>query len=789
MKRLATHRQHHRPDRLRVSMLVLFAALMPFVQLDAQLAVGHWRDHLSYNNMQQVCTAGSRVIAAAQGGLLCYDTDDNTLQRLNKTRGLNDVGIATFAYDKQSKWMVVAYNNANIDLIDNDDHVTNLSDIKRNDIAGNKKINNIRFRNHCAYLACGFGIVVLDLNRSEIKETYYLGANGTYKNVNDIAFTDSLIVAATDDGLLYARKESTLLNVAANWHPDTLSLLAGRPVQMLAVNGNKLLALSMESDDTTLYRETGALAFAPWLAGGVRTMKSDDAGTIIVCRNNAVEIYDSQYQLRHSVGDIDWMDMDAHDATLGDDGTLWIAHSWAGLAACNLYNPAATLTTHTATGPLSDYVYRMVSWDDNLMVCPGGHSTTYTGTYLPANIYTYNSKRDRWSGLDNDNGTLNGIYDIVDVAVNPYNGNTMTAAAWGSGLVEVVDNQAITLYNQHNSDGALEPYSQGDYSTLLTGAVAYDRQGNLWSTLSLKANGLAVHYKQGGWKSFNTQAIVGNSEIDHLLCDSIHDYKLFWGRANKIFVHDGDSKMAYIDPNQGSKLTTSTVTALVQDHNGNLWLGTNKGVKVIYDLHRAFQNGGEGEKAPVSCNNVLYNENGINEYLLAYESITCIAVDGANRKWVGTAAGGIYLLSANGLEQLEHFTTTNSPLFADKIVSISIMPWTGEVFIGTNAGVQSYRGTATYAYGEPQDDIHAFPNPVQPDYDGPIAIKGFTRNGLVHITDAAGHTIYSTTSNGGEAIWNGRTLDGHRVASGVYYVFASAPDGTRRSVAKILIVR
>ncbi len=778
-------KEHHHWKKLIAILIPTLAALLP---LRAQLAVGHWRDHLSYYNLQQVCVADSRIYAAAQGGLLCYDTDDLTLERLNKTRGLNDVGIRTIAYDPQSKWLVVAYNNANIDLI-NDGRVVNLSDIKRSNIAGNKQINNICFRNRCAYLACGFGIVVLDLNRSEIKETYYIGADGTYMNVNDIAFTDSLIVAATDDGLRYAPKENALLNVASNWTADTLSLLASLSVKQLAVNDNQLLALTMSSDDTTLYREVDALAFAPWLLGGIRTMNTQYNERIVVCRDAAIELYDNQYQLRQTVGDIDWMNMDPHDAALGNDGRLWIAHSWAGLAVCSLSAPVATLTTHTPSGPGSDNVYRMVSWNDNLMVCPGGHTSTYTGTYLPADIYTYNSDRNSWSGLGNDAGVLTGCYDIVDVAVNPRHSSTLTAAAWGSGLIEIESNQATTLYNQHNSNGVLQPYSQGDYATLLTGAVAYDRQGDLWATLSLKPNGLAVRHSDGSWESYNTQTMVGGSEIDHLLCDSIQGYKLFWGRANKIFVHDGNSKMAYIDPNQGSKLSTSAITALVQDHNGNLWLGTNKGVKVIYDLYRAFNNGGEGEKAPVSCNNILYNENGINEYLLAYESITCIAVDGANRKWVGTAAGGIYLLSANGLEQLEHFTTTNSPLFADKIVSISIMPWSGEVFIGTNAGVQSYRGTATYAYGEPQADIHAFPNPVKPDYDGPIAIKGFTRNGLVHITDAAGHTIYSTTANGGEAIWNGRTLEGQRVASGVYYVFASAPDGSKRSVAKILVIR
>ena len=227
----------------------------------------------------------------------------------------------------------------------------------------------------------------------------------------------------------------------------------------------------------------------------------------------------------------------------------------------------------------------------------------------------------------------------------------------------------------------------------------------------------------------------------------------------------------------------------MQDRSGDLWFGTDKGLKVIYDGYRAFANGGNGETSPVNCSNILFNEDGINEYLMAYESITCMAVDGANRKWVGTSNNGLYLISANGLEQLHHFTTANSPLASDKIVALTVHPESGVVYVGTDMGLQSYRSTATVGYTEPLADIHAFPNPVRPGYDGPIAVKGFTRDALVHITDARGHVVFSTNAHGGQAVWNGRTNNGDRVSSGTYYVFASDASGNMRSVAKILVIR
>ena len=131
----------------------------------------------------------------------------------------------------------------------------------------------------------------------------------------------------------------------------------------------------------------------------------------------------------------------------------------------------------------------------------------------------------------------------------------------------------------------------------------------------------------------------------------------------------------------------------------------------------------------------------------------------------------------------------NSPLNSDKILALAVHPETGVVYVGTNMGLQSYRSTATAADVYPEADIHAFPNPVRPDYDGPIAIKGFTRDALVHITDARGHVVFTTKANGGQAIWNGRTLQGQRVASGTYFVFASDETGGMRSVTKVLVLK
>ena len=761
-------------------MAILFLIATP-LSVGAQTAVGQWRDCLDYSMVLHVEPAGRTVYAAARGGLFCYDTASRSLARMNKTTGLSDAGIATIAYDTATRTLVVAYSNSNIDLVKGG-KVYNLSDIKRSGIGGDKSIYRIRFHDRKAWLATGFGVVVVDLERREIKETCYIGTGGTYTVVSDLAFSADSLYAATSEGLKRLSVDEPHPTISDRWTAD--SRLAGITLTMLDCFAGRLLAGGFTYDpaQTTLYA-LDSNGTAVWNGGVVRSMRVG-GGYVTLTHEESVVRYDSTLQRVDSLTTYDWGALSCFDAVYTDSVTLWVGHEWGGLFRIHPSGNSYLMPD----GPFSgDNVYRLVPFNYRMMLCPGGHTTVYANAYITPNLITAEGRR--WTSLDRNNGMLDGTADLVDAVVNPYDTNETVAALWGSGVVSIRDNQVQTLYNESNTGGALTPYTVGSYSTLRTGALAFDNQGNLWTLLSNSNHALAKRASDGTWSRFSTLQMAALPSVDKLVWDSINGYLWFCGRENMIYVHDGVSRMARVNPNSGSKLSTDDVTALVQDRSGNLWVGTNKGLKVIYNGYQAFANGGVGEVSPVACSNITITNGEFSEYLMAYESITSIAVDGANRKWVGTSSGGLYLISANGLEQLEHFTAENSPLFSNKIIALGIQPRTGEVYIGTDQGLQVYRSTATYAESLPFDDIHAFPNPVRPDYDGPIAIKGFTRDALVHITDASGHTVYSTRALGGQAVWNGRTVNGERVASGVYYVFASDSEGGNRSVTKILIVR
>jgi ligand-binding sensor domain-containing protein len=767
----------------RLLLPLLLAGLLLSLPTASAQRIGQWTPYLSYNKILHVEDAQTRVYAATDKGLFYYDTEDLTVTPVAKGSGLSDIGISTIAYDRQSRSLFVAYNNGNLDILQND-ATFNVSGIKQWVYSGDKSIHSIAFDGKKAYLACGFGLVVVNISRKEIEDTYYFSDDFAANcAVYDVAFTDSLIYISTSKGLLHAPKGSQVLNIESTWTADAAAPWDTAMPQRLAVVGNRLAVTAMTTDPTilTLYLETDE-GYAKVTRGAISSVRVCDT-IMVVAMWDSVAMYSPNGSHLQTVSQFIYGDILAHDVIRTKDGRLWIGHDWAGMVVVS--DDGSTFTT-APDGPMSDNVYRIRPITGGVAVCPGGKSGVNASLYIDGNIYIY--KNHTWGQLDKS-GTTEWIHDIVDVAENPNDNHILAAGSWGRGLVEIKDNAVQTIYDTANSDGALDAYVSGNFSTLRIGSVAYDYNGTLWMLNAMSDNGLVAHYYDGTWEAFNTARVVNGALTNNLVFDTLTGYLWFSGRNNRIFVHNGGDLIAWVDPNQGSRLQTGQVNCMVQDQNGHIWIGTDKGIKVIYDGYKAFDNGGNGELSPVSCSNILFSEGELVEYLLAYESITAIAVDGANRKWIGTAAGGLYLLSSTGLEQIENFTVENSPLFSNKIVAVGIHPITGEVLVGTDMGLQSYRSTATYAEAEPEKKIHVFPNPVRPEYDGPVAMRGFTRNAIVHITDEAGHVVYSTRADGGQAIWYIRNNSGVRVSSGVYFVFASDEEGHNKSVGKILVIK
>jgi hypothetical protein len=372
------------------------------------------------------------------------------------------------------------------------------------------------------------------------------------------------------------------------------------------------------------------------------------------------------------------------------------------------------------------------------------------------------------------------------VAINPQNGKLYCGTFWG-GLIEAANNRVVNIYNDKNStlQGAF-----GDEARERIAGLVFDKKGNLWVSNSSASFPISVLKPDGKWKRMNSvpnnflfQAAVDSSNNKWFVVATATPAMLVYNEGKDI-DDLSDDKIRLIDNALFPKeLQTARVNCVTVDLDGTVWIGTTNGVA-------RFDCGNDPFKDVCTARLIISSLGGINEYLLRERNVQSITVDGANRKWFGTTSG-IFVTSPDGRDEVAKFNTENSPLMSDNITALGVRQKTGEIFVATARGIMSYRTDAIAGEEFNRDTAYAFPNPVRPDYQGPIAIKGLARDASVKITDINGNIVFETQALGGQAIWNGLDFSGRRVSTGVYLVFSSNTrnlDAPEAIVTKILFI-
>lgn len=764
--------------RKNVSLLVILCIICCFSYVKAQIGIGQWRDHLPYSKYIAVVNTNNRIYAATPYSLVSYNKSDQSIQRMNKINGLSDNRIQDLGVD-ESNTIIIAYTNTNIDLIKNQG-VINLSDIKRKSIIGNKFINRIHIEGQLAYLACGFGIVVIDLAREEIKDTYLIGPNASHVNVQDIVLNDTAIFAATNEGLYQAPLNSANLADFSKW-----KLVSGIPSLSSDYNlienfGGKLILNNRVSGYNTdrLYTFDGLNWSSLELdENSDQNMLKKQGGSLLICRNMDVLVVNENLEVDYKIWSPSQTSIFPQDAAFDSSNELWIADGQNGLIKTS--DRGASGEFIKLEGPFSPDVYAMDAMNQQLWVSSGGRNNFWAPQFKREGFYSF--KNEEWTsfnclGGNCDFPALDSIRDMVSVAINPFDLSKVYIGTWESGIIELVNDEITEVYTDQNS--SLQRWT-ADPDRILISGMAFDKDGSLWIANSGAENILSVKTYDGIWESFNLGTENTNIDISNILVDSYNQKWIIPRRAHSLIVFDDQVKNLSSAIGNGGLFGMSTY-CFAEDLDGEIWLGTNEGIGVIYSPGNVFNNNN------FDVQRILVQWDGYNQYLLETEVITSIAIDGANRKWIGTQTSGVFLLSEDGQEQIHHFTTDNSPLFSNSIVDLEILK-DGELFIGTSEGLISYRAAASQA-GNGTEDVYAYPNPVPVDYSGSIAIKNLVKDANVKISDINGNVVYETHALGGQAVWDGRNFSGEKAQSGVYMVFASNEDGTITLVTKILII-
>ena len=771
--------------------ILLFLLLCTAVA--AQMQMDTWRTHFCYGTITQIAVAKENTYALSNGALFAVSHEYNSITLYSKIDGLNDTHIAHIAYSTKIGALIISYQNANIDLLYDDGTVENIPDILQSTLTVSKAVNSIFFKDQYAYLCCDFGITVLNLQRKEIAETYYIGPGGSNIAVRSLCYHAGNFYATTENTIYKADAKKLLVNYE-NWEEQT-SAPADKKLKTFTFAGN-IWTLTV---DSTLYQyNPSSDTWTPRTDLGKFGATHIGTNHIITSSTSStVKRYDTAFNATTTNG-YRFTDI-AYDPT----------HNkyWAATTSLYAYDYGTSkFATYAPNGPALNYNYDMASANGRMYVLLGSRWTNQQNAYVM--IYEDN----QWNYIapsafqvaPANTSIIQTIrpWSLVDMAFDPKDPQHYYISSWGNGIYEFRNDKLVKLHNAENS--VIESALSSDYPKesffryTRTDELAFDDNGYLWFVNDYATDAIKYMTPKGEIKVYHTSLMDNTRTVEEFLVSNKNTNQK-WIAISRgsgyIFVFDDkgtveDTSDDYqrlftsFTDQDGNELNPDFVFSMEQDADGTIWIGTSAGVFITPKPESVFYNDFTFQRIKIARNDGTNDA----DYLLDNERINVIKTDGVNRKWIGTSSSGLFLLSSDGTETIHHFTQENSPLPSNCIQSLAINNLTGEVFIGTDNGIVSYQSDAA----DPKEDLkqlQVYPNPVRETYEGIITITGLMENTTVKIVDSGGHTVYQTTSKGSLATWDGKGLSGKRVSTGVYFVFCITDSRKVYARTKILFMK
>ena len=742
------------------------------------MPVGQWQSHLPYNTAVSIAYDGGRIYVATQHSFYIYEIATDEVTPFSKVGGMSDIGVTKIAWDGFTETAIICYQNGNIDLYSKGSFY-NIPDLKIKSVAGTKNINHILTNDGIAYISSDVGILVLNLDKAEVKETYTFSRSGNTIPIHAVTIANNSIYAATGAGLYSISATNANPQAFQAWTKiDTV----GDFKTVVSLNNTVYTAQAdqvFELDADTLR----SVYAAP--DSSIRTITEGRDGIWII------QYFDTAFNGFATKMAPDYQIVDSFVTNglveeiieMKDDfRTMWIANQFSGLV--KRVGSGEPFGTVPPDGPGDVPCFDVSINGKNILVAHGGYDDKYNpiGTGTGFSVY----KDDKWTNYRRFSYPPFGdsVVDFTNILQAP--SGDIYAGSAQSGLFVLRADGTFSYYKQNSF---IDPSSTGETLYRVSG-MTIDNDGVLWLTVyggsphelvAIMPDGTSYQFRVNAGRTTPNAAA-------HIITDDLNQKWYAAPTGGGVIVYDDnhtpetpfDDKYIQLFAGEGSGgLPDNEVYSLAKDRDGSIWIGTNNGIGIVSCPSQVIQRQCEAERRIVQFDQFA-------GYLFQNEQVRTIAVDGANRKWIGTN-NGVWLLTPNGDAIVSRFTTENSPLPSNIIQKITINNATGEVYIGTERGLMSYRGTATEGSVN-NKELLTFPNPVPSGYNGTIAIRGFSENADVRITDVSGQLVYRTTALGGQAVWNGRDYTGRRPQSGVYLIFGTNKDGTETIKGKMVFM-
>jgi hypothetical protein len=763
---------------LIVSFLLLSSSLF------GQLGMGEWRMFISPNKGKAVATSPTTVLAAFENGILEYDIETKEKSFWTNVNGLSDILISTIIYDNTSESFYIAYTNGNLDKWKNGT-VTNMPEIKLSNYIGSKAINHLYLNGSYLYVSTDFSAVKYNLNTLEVKDVYYF----TQPVCKGISIIGDTVYALSNVKLYKAGKNQTNLSDPLAWKTENAvpTLMSSSYGHMAVFNDTLYIGKDMPiySQDTVLRLKNNV--FTVFMGGMELSRIKASKQQLMITYDGGFEAYN--VTLAHKTQFFDYVSSSAFPYLVDmdyTDGNYWSMDKYVGLArVTNSYSNENILFE----GPSSNEFYAGKA-NKGKVLFAGGARDGIGLLYSQAGCYLL--ENEVWTSMNEFNQPLlsgTNVRDFLCVAIDPKDNNKMALGSYsGLPLSLITDGKTVSKTYAYN-DPLLDPVAINPVVGFVS-CLEYDSDENLWIANSLCANPLKMIDKKGVTYEMQTGGNASNQEIFKMLVDkngtkwlAIKNKGVLAFNENKTPADPSDDKIKFITEGVGfGDLPSKNVTTIALDADGELWIGTEEGFAVLYNTSTIFT------ATSFDAQQNKLEIDGVVEIFLGAGNITDIEIDGGNRKWIAIQSSGLFLLNAAGNEIIQTITKENSPLLSNTIRDLFINEVNGELFIITDKGIVSHRIDASEGDSE-YANVKVFPNPVTPDFSGPITIQGIAKDSDIKITDASGKLVYQTTSNGGTATWNGKTLEGERASSGVYLIWTAQNAVKGNYVGKVVFIK
>ncbi|TAF11635.1 MAG: T9SS C-terminal target domain-containing protein [Flavobacteriia bacterium] len=761
--------------KIKTLIYILFVTQFSIGQQSNQM----WKGYFSYNEIVDVESASNAVFASTQNALFSQVIASSNLNIYNSITGLKPDVISTIHHSESFNKTFVGNKNGLILIQNPDGSVTTKVDvIEEVPVPPNKKkINDFYEFNGRLYVATDYGISVIDVATSEFITTYFIGTAGEETEVLQTTVLNNEIYAVTRSfGIRKANINNPNLFDFSQWQTFDTNFWSG-----IVTFNNQLVATNTNA---RTYSYNGA-SFQEILNHNQIGLKLKTNGNeLIITTQNNIYVLGQSFNIMAHITQIPDLNVKFTAATVVDE-FIYIGTEKNGLFSTTLTNPAV-FTAMSPNGPLQNYAFRVKKGKNKLWMVHGDYSQQFNPYPLDElGISTYTTDNS-WQVLPYQD--LLGAKSLSDIAINPSRPNEVFVTSYFSGMLKFQGEEVELLNNTNTGPNGLESLvlsGNPSYIDIRINSPAFDKEGNLWVTNGLVDRGIKVLRANGQWQSFDLTGITANLATGRYNSMAIDKNSTKWIAAYNdgvVALNENYSNKFIVINQENADIPAPVVNCLAIDNRNQLWIGTMAGLRVLSSIDR-FITETELDVFPI-----IIQEGDLAQELFYQQPILDIAVDGANRKWVSIADGGVFLVSSNGQQTLYRFDKSNSPLPSNNILDIEIDGVSGEVFFVTDKGMVSFLGTST----KPSDglgDVYVYPNPVRPNFVGTVKISGLTDKANIKITDIEGNLVYETTSSGGTIEWDTTAFGKYKVASGVYMIFVASEDGLDSTVKKVMIVR